>query len=186
MNCSASRGGAGRQRLQTRRSRRRHRAAARPGAVSRLRRRRMGHVPQRPIHRARHQAAQRLWQRTIPHRTDFLVKVDPALGMLGVLLEPTSVVAKAWEQIERIGDRTRSGSRKTVLVTGAGPVGLLAALLGEQRGLEMHVLDRVKDGLEARAGARSRRDLSRRRSRHAQARHRHGMHRRRPPSCSTS
>ena len=26
-----------------------------------LRRRRMGHVPQRPLHRARHQAAQRLW-----------------------------------------------------------------------------------------------------------------------------
>jgi 2-polyprenyl-6-methoxyphenol hydroxylase-like FAD-dependent oxidoreductase len=28
-----------------------------------------------------------------------------------------------------------------VLVTGAGPIGLLAALLGVQRGLEVHVLD---------------------------------------------
>lgn len=33
-----------------------------------------------------------------------------------------------------------------VLVTGAGPVGLLAALMGVQRGLEVHVLDRVSDG----------------------------------------
>jgi threonine dehydrogenase-like Zn-dependent dehydrogenase len=33
-----------------------------------------------------------------------------------------------------------------VLVTGAGPIGLLAALLGVQRGLEVHVLDRVESG----------------------------------------
>ncbi|MGH9059605.1 MAG: alcohol dehydrogenase catalytic domain-containing protein, partial [Acidimicrobiales bacterium] len=31
---------------------------------------------------------------------DFLVKVDPDLGQLGVLLEPTTVVAKAWDHIE--------------------------------------------------------------------------------------
>src|SRR5262249_16979563 len=35
---------------------------------------------------------------------------------------------------------------KTVLVTGAGPIGLLAALLGTQRGLEVHVLDRATSG----------------------------------------
>jgi threonine dehydrogenase-like Zn-dependent dehydrogenase len=29
---------------------------------------------------------------------EFAVKVDPALGTLGVLLEPASVLAKAWEQ----------------------------------------------------------------------------------------
>jgi threonine dehydrogenase-like Zn-dependent dehydrogenase len=33
-----------------------------------------------------------------------------------------------------------------VLVTGAGPIGLLAALLGTQRGLDVHVLDRVTSG----------------------------------------
>jgi len=33
-----------------------------------------------------------------------------------------------------------------VLVTGAGPIGLLAPLLGHQRGLEFHVLDRVDSG----------------------------------------
>ena len=36
---------------------------------------------------------------------EFAVKVDPELGLLGVLLEPTSVVAKAWEHVERIGRR---------------------------------------------------------------------------------
>lgn len=76
---------------------------------------------------------------------EFAVKVDPALGLHGVLLEPTSVVAKAWEQIDRIGHRS-AWSPRSVLVTGAGPVGLLAALLGSQRGLEVHVFDRVTDG----------------------------------------
>jgi glucose 1-dehydrogenase len=76
---------------------------------------------------------------------DFLVKVDPRLGDLGVLLEPTTVVAKAWDHIERIGARA-TWAPQTVLVTGAGPIGLLAALLGRQRGLDVHVLDQVTAG----------------------------------------
>ena len=75
----------------------------------------------------------------------FAVKVDAALGELGVLLEPASVVAKAWEQIERIGARACFEPRR-VLVTGAGPIGLLAALLAAQRGLEVHVVDRTRSG----------------------------------------
>ena len=73
------------------------------------------------------------------------VKVASHLGHLGVLIEPTSVVAKAWEHTERIGRRA-VWEPKTVLVTGAGPIGLLAALLGRQRGLDVHVLDRHTDG----------------------------------------
>jgi threonine dehydrogenase-like Zn-dependent dehydrogenase len=72
---------------------------------------------------------------------EYLVKLDPALGMNGVLVEPTSVVAKAWDHTERIGQRSRAWQPKTLLVTGAGPIGLLAALMGVQRGLEVHVLD---------------------------------------------
>jgi threonine dehydrogenase-like Zn-dependent dehydrogenase len=78
---------------------------------------------------------------------DFVVRVEPSLGDLGVLLEPTTVVAKAWDHIERIGSRS-AWKPKTVLVTGAGPIGLLAALLGVQRGLEVHVLDQVTEGLK--------------------------------------
>jgi threonine dehydrogenase-like Zn-dependent dehydrogenase len=76
---------------------------------------------------------------------EFLVRLDPRLGSVGVLLEPASVVAKAWEQIEYIGRRARWAPRR-VLVTGAGPVGLLAALMGIQRGLAVDVLDIVEDG----------------------------------------
>tara|TARA_R110002012_G_scaffold262978_5_gene445462 strand:+ start:6342 stop:7400 length:1059 start_codon:yes stop_codon:yes gene_type:complete len=78
----------------------------------------------------------------------FAVKVDPGLGLSGVLLEPTSVVAKAWDHIDRIGHRTRSWAPRRVLITGAGPVGLLAALLARQRGFDTHVYDRVEDGLK--------------------------------------
>jgi glucose 1-dehydrogenase len=72
---------------------------------------------------------------------DFLVKVDCSLGDAGVLVEPTSVVAKAWDHTERIGRRSRAWQPQTLLVTGAGPIGLLAALIGAQRGLDVHVLD---------------------------------------------
>jgi threonine dehydrogenase-like Zn-dependent dehydrogenase len=75
----------------------------------------------------------------------FAIKLDPSLARVGVLLEPTSVVAKAWDHIDRIGGRVR-WEPKTALVVGAGPIGLLAALLGRQRGLEVHVLDRVTTG----------------------------------------
>jgi glucose 1-dehydrogenase len=77
---------------------------------------------------------------------EFLVHVDPSLALAGVLVEPASVLAKAWEQIERIGRRVSVWEPRTVLVTGAGPVGLLAALFGVQRGLDVHVFDRVTDG----------------------------------------
>jgi glucose 1-dehydrogenase len=78
-------------------------------------------------------------------RPDAVVTLDSGLAEVGVLLEPTTIVAKAWEQIERIGQRAYFGP-KVAAVTGAGPVGLLAALLGVQRGLEIHVFDRVTDG----------------------------------------
>jgi threonine dehydrogenase-like Zn-dependent dehydrogenase len=78
---------------------------------------------------------------------DFAVPVDPELGELGVLTEPASVLAKAWEQIERIADRA-CAVHERALVTGAGPIGLLAALMGVQRGFEVHVLDRAERGLK--------------------------------------
>jgi threonine dehydrogenase-like Zn-dependent dehydrogenase len=76
----------------------------------------------------------------------YVVPVPAALGALGVLAEPASIVAKAWEQIERIGRRSGAWRPRRALVTGAGPIGLLAALMGVQRRLEVHVFDRVSDG----------------------------------------
>lgn len=82
---------------------------------------------------------------SVPPR--FAVKLDPALGDAGVLLEPASVVAKAWAQAELLRSRAFVPAR-TALVVGAGPVGLLAALLGVQRGYDVHVVDRVADGVK--------------------------------------
>ncbi|AKK27135.1 glucose 1-dehydrogenase [Mycobacterium sp. EPa45] len=76
---------------------------------------------------------------------DYAVKLEDGLADVGMLMEPTTVVAKAWEQVYRIGQRAWFEPR-TVLVTGAGPIGLLAAMLGVQHGLEVHVLDRVTTG----------------------------------------
>ena len=113
---------------------------------------RNGRYTERGIKEAHGFAAQRF--RSAP---GFLVKLAPALGLAGVLAEPASVMAKAWEHIERIGRRARWSPRR-VLVTGAGPVGLMAALLGMQRDLEVHVYDRnhagPKPGLVRELGAR--------------------------------
>jgi glucose 1-dehydrogenase len=76
---------------------------------------------------------------------EYVMKIDSSLGLMGVLLEPTTVVAKALEQVRAVGQRAFWEPR-TLLVTGAGPIGLLAALVGKQRGLEVHVLDRFDSG----------------------------------------
>ncbi len=76
---------------------------------------------------------------------NFAVRLDPRLAEVGVLMEPTSVVAKAWDQIEQVGRRSWFEPQR-VLVTGAGPIGLLAALLAAQRDLDVHVLDVVSSG----------------------------------------
>jgi glucose 1-dehydrogenase len=76
---------------------------------------------------------------------DMAVKADSDLGALAVLVEPTSVVAKAWDQVERIGARARFEPRRA-LITGAGPIGLFAAMIGVQKGIDTHVVDRVTEG----------------------------------------
>jgi threonine dehydrogenase-like Zn-dependent dehydrogenase len=76
---------------------------------------------------------------------DFAIPIPAELGTLGVLAEPASILAKAWEQIDRISTRACSVHER-VLVIGAGPIGLLAALMGAQRGLAVHVLDRATEG----------------------------------------
>lgn len=78
---------------------------------------------------------------------EYLVKVDKNLEELNVLLEPTSVVAKAWEQVELIGNRALWKPKKAC-ITGAGPIGLLAAMIGLQKGLQVNIVDIVKQGLK--------------------------------------
>lgn len=78
-------------------------------------------------------------------REEYLVPVDAALRDVAVLVEPASVVAKAWATIDTLAaDGCRDVT--TAAITGAGPVGLLAALMARRRDLEVHVFDLVEDG----------------------------------------
>jgi glucose 1-dehydrogenase len=81
---------------------------------------------------------------------DFAIPVPAELGTLGVLTEPASILAKAWEQIDRISTRACSAHERALII-GAGPIGLLGALMGAQRGLDLHVLDRATDGAKPEA-----------------------------------
>jgi threonine dehydrogenase-like Zn-dependent dehydrogenase len=78
---------------------------------------------------------------------EYAIKVDPSLGLLGVLLEPMTVIAKALEQVVFVGQRS-FWEAKTVLVTGAGPIGLLAACGARLHGKQVHVLDRMESGVK--------------------------------------
>jgi threonine dehydrogenase-like Zn-dependent dehydrogenase len=76
---------------------------------------------------------------------EHLVKLEPDLRTAGVLTEPASIVAKAWEHILHIGRRA-VWTPNRVLVAGAGTIGLLAANAGVQLGFEVHVLDLMREG----------------------------------------
>ena len=73
------------------------------------------------------------------------VKVAPGLGHLGVLMEPASVLAKAWEHVERIGRCAVAAAARAGHGRGADRPAGRASWAG-QRGLEVHVLDRVETG----------------------------------------
>jgi threonine dehydrogenase-like Zn-dependent dehydrogenase len=77
----------------------------------------------------------------------FAIPVDAKLDLAAVLLEPASVLAKAWEHIEHIARRALWNPGR-LLVSGAGPVGLMAALMGVQRGFAVHVQDHNEKGLK--------------------------------------
>lgn len=81
---------------------------------------------------------------------DFVVRVPKTLRGCAVLVEPLSIVEKAVGETLRLQRRSPVPPR-TALVTGAGPIGLLATLLLRSRGMEVHVLDRLpKDSLKAK------------------------------------
>jgi threonine dehydrogenase-like Zn-dependent dehydrogenase len=78
-----------------------------------------------------------------------LLPLPPGFDLIGILVEPTSVVAKAWEQIDLFTTRSKA-SRGSVLIIGAGPIGLLAAMLARQRGLQCHVADTLLSSRRSR------------------------------------
>lgn len=71
-----------------------------------------------------------------------LVPIEPSLEPVAVLVEPLSVVEKAVRQANLIQRRLTSWSPHTALVLGAGPIGLLGAMLLRSRGIAVTVVAR--------------------------------------------
>lgn len=83
----------------------------------------------------------------------YLIRVPPELEDLGVLAEPMSVSAKAYEVAARLMGRvcfdgacSFRGIRERALVAGHGPIGMLAMLLLTVEGFDVAVLGRRKPG----------------------------------------
>ena len=93
---------------------------------------------------------------------DFTIKIDQdAWASSACCSKPTSVVARRGSRPTGWGPGP-IGSPRPCSLTGAGPIGLLAALIGVQRGLEVHVPRSRDDGREAGPRARPRRHVPRR------------------------
>jgi len=74
---------------------------------------------------------------------EYIVKIPQGLKHVGVLLEPTTVVEKGIAQAYEIQRRLRVWRPRRAAVTGAGTVGLLAALALRLRGLEVTVFGKT-------------------------------------------
>ena len=74
-----------------------------------------------------------------------LTLLDPELERVGVLMEPMTVVEKGLRRAELVRREVDAPLRRAV-VTGAGPIGLLGAVLLRLRGAQVTVVDVVADG----------------------------------------
>lgn len=80
----------------------------------------------------------------------YLVKLPNSLADIGVLIEPLTVVEKGVIQAEEI-QRRMTWTPHEAVVTGAGPIGLMATLLLRSRGYDVYTLDLVeRDSLRAK------------------------------------
>ena len=82
--------------------------------------------------------------------SDYIVKLPEVLADVGVLIEPLTVVEKGVLQTEAI-QRRMTWDPKEAVVTGAGPIGLMATLLLRAKGYDVFTLDLVgRDSEKAR------------------------------------
>jgi threonine dehydrogenase-like Zn-dependent dehydrogenase len=72
---------------------------------------------------------------------EFLIPIPKRLRKIAVLLEPMSIVEKAFRQVDKIQERLPWQPTR-VLITGAGGIGTLAACVSRLRGFETVVYSR--------------------------------------------
>ncbi|TMC79715.1 MAG: zinc-binding dehydrogenase [Chloroflexi bacterium] len=75
-------------------------------------------------------------------RPEYLFPVPDEIADVAVLLEPLTISEKGWRHLTAAQRRMTVWEPKRAIVTGAGPVGILAAVLLRLRGLEVTVVDR--------------------------------------------
>ena len=76
---------------------------------------------------------------------EYIVKVPRELKHLGVLSEPISVVAKGLEQAFLAQNRLQVWRPRVAFITGAGQIGLLAAMMCRLKGMETYVFARTRN-----------------------------------------
>lgn len=90
-------------------------------------------------------------------RAEYLFPVPEEIADVAVLLEPLTISEKGWRHLGAAQRRMTHWEPAHALVTGAGPVGILAAVLLRLRGLDVTVVERTEKAarrdLLARIGA---------------------------------
>lgn len=90
-------------------------------------------------------------------RPEFLFPLPDALEAVAVLLEPLTISEKGWRHVAAAQRRMTVWEPRRAIVAGAGPVGLLAAMVLRLRGLDVVVVERsdkpARRALLARIGA---------------------------------
>jgi threonine dehydrogenase-like Zn-dependent dehydrogenase len=76
---------------------------------------------------------------------EYLITIPQELAHVGVLLEPLSVVEKTYRQAKEIQKRIVWTPKKAMII-GAGPIGLLQAMLLTEQNMEVYVVARSKSG----------------------------------------
>jgi glucose 1-dehydrogenase len=69
----------------------------------------------------------------------YLHRVPHALRDVAVLVEPLTIAEKALAQVRQVRERLGDRAGRTALVSGAGPVGLLGAMVLASAGFDTHV-----------------------------------------------
>src|SRR2546425_191968 len=77
-------------------------------------------------------------------RPEYLFPVPEEIADVAVLLEPLTISEQGWRHVTFAQRRMTVGEPRRALVTGAGPVGILAAVLLPLRGLDVTVVERTE------------------------------------------
>ena len=82
------------------------------------------------------------WTESFVENAANLVHIPNSLRTVGVMVEPASVIEKAWRVAKAVQARFPVWEPKTAVVFGAGPIGLLQAMLLRQHEMDVTVVAR--------------------------------------------